>query len=246
MLIMGAVAPYLFTSTLPNSIAWASLLLTVICALGLAPGLRVYCVLPLFFLITTLAVNQRILQRLPLSESKQKLEITGVIGSLPVSRGDALRFLFLPDEPVAPIPSRIYVNWYKERSTGTASESHLPDIRAGERWRLQLVLRSPRGRVNFHGVDTERWHFVQGIGATAYVQRGENSRLAGPDWFDLNHWRERVLGRLNEKAGTSHAFRVLVALAIADRRGLSAHDRDILSVMLFECLWHWRLLTGVV
>ncbi len=63
----------------------------------------------------------------------------------------------------------------------------------------------------------------------AYVQQGENIRLSGPAWFNLQHWRESVLDKLTEQAGGKPAFRILAALAIADRRGLLTHDRKILS-----------------
>ena len=152
-----------------------------------------------------------------------------MIGSLPESKGDVIRFVFLPDIAVAPIPAKIRVYWYKDRGRGESENSNLPRLRAGERWRLQLELRAPRGRINFHGVDTERWYFTQGIGARAYVQKGENIRLAGPAWFNLQHWRELVLDKLTEKAGDAPAFRMLAALAIADRRGLFAGDRVILA-----------------
>lgn len=224
LLILGAVSPYLFVSTLPSEVAFALLLLLAPAALRL--GLRAFCLFPVFFLITTLAINARIAQRLPLSEIWPTHEISGVIGSLPETKGDVTRFVFLPDPANPPQPSKIRVYWYKDRAD---KDARLPRIRAGERWRLQLELRSPRGRVNFHGGDAERWYFTQGIGALGYVRAGENVRLAGPGLFDLQHWRESVLIRLTEAAGDAPAFRMLAALAIADRRGLLASDKGILS-----------------
>jgi competence protein ComEC len=229
LLIMGAVSPYLFASTLPSGIALVLLLLTILCGLRLSSHSRVYCVFPLFFLTTTLALNQRLSERLPLWESKSEFEVAGVIGSLPVNNAAGVRFLFLPDKPLKFIPSRIQVNWYKDRNAVGSSGSNVPRVRAGERWQLQLVLRSPRGRVNFRGRDVERWYFTEGIGALAYVGDGENKRLAAPAWFSLQHWRESVLEKLTEKAGEKTGFRVLVALAIADRRSLLARDREVLS-----------------
>ena len=226
---MGAVSPYLFASTLPSGIALVLLLLTVLCGIRVSSLSRVYCLFPLFFLTTTLALNQRLSERLPLWESKSEFEVTGVIGSLPVSSAAGVRFLFLPDRPLKPIPSKIQVNWYKDRNAVSSRDSNVPRVRAGERWRLQLVLRSPRGRVNFHGMDVERWYFTEGIGALAYVGDGENNRLAEPAWFSLQHWRESVFDKLTEKAGGKAGFRVLVALAIADRRILLERDREVLS-----------------
>lgn len=229
LLIMGAVSPYLFASALPSKVALVILLLTALCALKLKHGFKVFCLFPVFFLVTTLAINFRISQRLPLSESGAGYEISGVIGSLPETNADGVRFRFLPYETSGLIPAKIQVNWYKDRLREAGSESNLPQVHAGEHWRLQLVLRSPRGRVNFAGADAERWYFTQDIGALAYVQDGENVRLAGPAWFNLQHWRESVLDKLAEKAGGNPAFRILAALAIADRRGLLIHDREILS-----------------
>lgn len=226
---MGAVSPFLFTMTLPSPVALVLLLSTALCGFKLANGLKVFCLFPLFFLITTLAINHRISQRLPLSGNKSNHEVSGVIGSLPVTNAGGTRFLFLPDEHAGSIPAKIYVNWYEDRRRKEVKESSVPPVRAGERWRLQLVLRPPRGRVNFHGVDAERWYFTEGIGALAYVQQGENIRLSGPAWFNLQHWRESVLDKLTEQAGGKPAFRILSALAIADRRGLLAHDKKILS-----------------
>ena len=225
--ITGAISPFLFVATLPSNVALVFLLLTALVALR--PGFRLYCLFPVFFLTTTLSINERLSQRLPLSESRSSYEVSGVIASLPDSTDEGVRFLFKPDFAATPIPSKIRVYWYKDRRKTGSKDADLPQLRAGERWRLQMQLRSPRGRVNFHGVDTERWYFTQGIGALAYVQAGENIRLATPDWFDLQHWRELVLDKLTEKAGDVPAFRMLAALAIADRRGLKARDRGVLS-----------------
>jgi len=225
---MGAVSPFLFASTLSSTVALV-LLLIVACTALLLPALRVYCLFPVFFLTTTLAINDRLAHRLPPSESKSVYELTGIIGSLPESTDDFVRFIFLPDDVVTPIPPKIHVYWYKDRHSTEGNDSNVAQFHAGERWRLQLELRSPRGRVNFHGVDAERRYFAYGIGALAYVQDGQNTRLAGPSWFDLQHWRELVLDKLNDQAGDAPAFRMVAALAIADRRGLLTSDRRVLS-----------------
>lgn len=227
LLIMGAVSPFLFSTTLASGTALVFLLLLAL--LFLKPGVRVFCLLPAFFLLTTLAINERLSQRWQLSESKTMIEVSGVIGSLPETRGDVVRFIFLPESIEEPLPAKIRVYWYKDRHKPLDEKSNVPEVRAGERWRLQLELRSPRGRVNFHGVDAERWYFTDGIGALAYVQPGNNVRLSGPGLFDLQHLRQSVLDKLAEKAADVPSFRMLAALAIADRRALLGRDRTILS-----------------
>jgi competence protein ComEC len=228
LLILGAVSPFLFVSALPGHVALVLLLLTALTSL-LVPFSRTYCLFPTFFLITTLAIDDRLAERLPLSKNRTVSVISGVVASLPLSNEDLTSFIFLPDDPTGLIPSRIRVSWYEDRRGSEAVTSSVPHIRAGEHWRLKLELRSPRGRVNFHGVDAERWYFTDGIGALAYVQDGENIRLDDPDWFNLQHRRESLLDQLKEKAGDTPAFRILAALAIADRRGMHARDRQILS-----------------
>ena len=93
------------------------------------------------------------------------------------------------------------MQWYRERSRSNLKAPELPVVHAGEHWQLQLELRSPRGRVNFSGLDAERWHFADGIDALAYVQPVENVRLAAPDRFSLIHWRELVKQRFESIAG---------------------------------------------
>lgn len=229
LLIMGAVSPFLFSFTLPSGFAFVLLLLTMLCGFKLAPGLRVFCLFPFFFLLSTLTINHRISDRLPFTASKSSRDVVGVIGSLPISNDNGVRFLFLPSRQETTLPSKIYVSWYKKRHRVAGIGSEMPTLRAGERWRLQLVMRAPRGRVNFHGVDAERWYFSQGIGAIAYVQEGENYLVSESAWFNLQHWRELVLDKLTDTASDKPAFRILVALAIADRRGLTARDREVLS-----------------
>jgi competence protein ComEC len=121
------------------------------------------------------------------------------------------------------------VHWYRERNRSKSKTPDLPVVHAGEHWQLLLELRSPRGRVNFSGQDAERWHFADGVASLAYVQSGENIRLAGPDRFSLIHWRERVKDRLEKTAGHLPSFQVLLALAIADRGHMSPSDRKVLA-----------------
>ncbi len=106
LLIVGAVSPFLFVSMLPSAVAFVLLLLTATVALkpGIKPDLKLLCLAPVFFLTTTLFINNRIEQRLPLSENKSIHTLSGIIGSLPEANGDLTRFLFLPDDVAGIIP----------------------------------------------------------------------------------------------------------------------------------------------
>ena len=227
LLIAGAISPYLFTSALSNAQVLA---LMPLCALlAVKPAFRSWCLLPVFFLFTSLAINHRLAQRLPVTDNKVLHSVSGVIGSLPESRGGVVSFIFLPDAPTQDIPRKLKVIWYQRGYREDKKREGLPVLHAGERWQFQLELRPTRARLNFNGVDAERWTFAQGIAALGYVQTGENVRLAEPWLFDLNHLRELVLQKLEQKAGHLPAFSTLVALAIADRRAMSSNDREVLS-----------------
>jgi len=226
LLISGAVSPYLFTATLPSYLA--ALLLVFILPLAiLKPSVRIASLFPLFFLLTTLSVNHRLATRLPVTENESVHEVTGIIASLPQTGKDSLRFEFRPDIVSKSVPDRIRVHWYIRQKHGV--EIDAPQINAGEHWRLQLELKTTRRRINFHGGDAERWLFADGIAALGYVQPGNNVRLARPGILNLQHWRSSILNRLQQTAGDTPAFRMLAALAIADRRGLHASDRDVFS-----------------
>jgi len=227
LLIAGAVSPFLFSATLPVNVALALLLFSLPAAFS--PRFRIFALFPLAFLYTTMAIDARIAERWPLSDSKTIVTLPGIVGSLPNISDDVVRFTFFPDDPGNLYPKKIRVYWYRDRSIKDGAEAVLPQVRAGQRWRLQLDLRAARARVNFSGSDAERWYFTDGIGALGYVQHGSNVLLAPAERFDLQHWRQAVYDKLNEKAGIAPGFRMLTALAIADRRGLLESDRDILS-----------------
>lgn len=228
LLIAGALTPFLFVSVMQPPLVLTLMLLVMLLAL-LVPPARVYCLFPVFFLSTSLAIHERLEQRLPLSKNRMLLTVEGTVSSLPVSDSFRTRFMFEPDGVHARLPAKILVSWFAKRAGSHSAGQAVPEIHAGERWRLQLELRSPRSRVNFHGADTERWYFTDGIGALGYVKPGQNRRLGGPAWNNLNHLRERLLEEIEQTAGHKPSFRILAALAIADRRGLFDSDRKILS-----------------
>ena len=226
LLIAGAVSPFLFSATLPSHVALALLSLTSLTAFN--PRFRIYSLFPLAFVLTTFVINARIAERWPLADNKTTVLVTGVVGSLPHASDDVVRFTFIPAEAGDLYPKKIRVYWYRNRNAKVGEKTALPEIRAGQRWRLQLELRAARGRINFSGSDAERWYFTDGIGALAYVQDGPNVLLAPARRLDPQHWRQTVYDKLNEKAGHAPALRMLTALAIADRRDLLESDRDIL------------------
>jgi len=153
--------------------------------------------------------------------------VSGVVSSIPQDHGDYTRFQFepAPDSAKEDLPATILVHWYRER----------PEIRAGEHWELEMTLKPPWGRVNFQGADRERWLFANDLGALGTVRNGRPLREGhGNSWWG-NLWRiqavrEAVLDQIETRVRDERERGVIQALATADRSGMSAADRRLLTV----------------
>jgi competence protein ComEC len=238
LLIAGAALPFLFDTALPLPALLLLLLVVpafVVLLDKVIPGARQVAQLPMLavaiFVFTSLSINQRLNERLPANLDKSIHDLSGVITGLPETRTDQVRFLFLVDTDQAGegnhflADSLIRVSWHI-RST---PDGELPVLRAGEQWQLPLQLRTTRAPVNFVGADAERWAFSQGIAARAYVLSHGARRLHKPSVLSLDAWRETVLEKIQAKAGEAPALRLLIALAVADRRDLTSFDRQTLT-----------------
>lgn len=270
LLILGAVSPYLFDSTLPwraGLIVLLALTITYLTPLFF-PSIRLtpldkflnhsvvrrgsLCLLVFsgMFMFTTYSLQERLEQRLPVSLDKAEGSLTGVVRGLPEAGPDNLRFQFLVDsysantyagntytdktqvdnnsatqlqEALAGQLVRVYWHLRKAPSTG------LPILHPGERWQLPMQLRTNRAQVNFVGSDNERWSFANGVAARGFVLAAAERLPGATSWFDTDRWREAVLTKMKLVAGDAAAFRMLAALAIADRRELDASDRQVFA-----------------
>lgn len=108
----------------------------------------------------------------------------------------------------------VRVAWYYEASEPA------PLVRAGERWRLGLRLKAPRGLRNPGGTDAERHALADRLAASGYV-RGDAKRIR--PGRGLQAWRERTSDAI-EASVASGSSRFVRALALGDTRGLSDED----------------------
>ncbi|MDH4561024.1 DNA internalization-related competence protein ComEC/Rec2 [Pseudomonas sp. BN411] len=139
--------------------------------------------------------------------------LEGRVVGLP-SRADGVVRFELEDvhAPRAHMPQRLRLSWYDG-----------PPVLAGERWRLAVRLKRPRGLVNPATFDFEAWLLARRIGATGSVKTGELLLPAsGPI-----AWRDQLRQRLLQVDAWGRAGG-LSALVLGDGSGLQ--DRD------------WRLL----
>ncbi|MDG9923975.1 MULTISPECIES: DNA internalization-related competence protein ComEC/Rec2 [unclassified Pseudomonas] len=156
------------------------------------------------------ALDDRLLPEL----DGRTLWLEGRVSGLPKVGDGVVRFQL--EEATARahrLPARLRLSWYDG-----------PPVLAGERWRLAVKLKRPRGLVNPQGFDYEAWLLAQRIGATGTIKQGERLGTAsGPA-----AWRDELRQRLLsvEAHGRSGG---LAALVLGDDSGLSRADWKVLQ-----------------
>jgi competence protein ComEC len=162
---------------------------------------------------------------LPVDLEGVDTQVSGTLASLPQRRGRVTRFEFMPDRiqeaTEARLPRRLRLAWYGQH----------PPLHAGDRWRLHLRLKRPRGFRNPGGFDFEGWLFRRGIRATGYVRdHPANGRLGpapGPR-HALQRLRQRLETALARELADSSHRGLLTALALGERGAISADQWTVL------------------
>lgn len=162
------------------------------------------------------------------------IEVTGRIASLPQDNAQGERFDFVVEAATrageaVPLPPRLQLGWYSNVGSESASS---PGVRAGERWRFTVRLRSPHGNANPHGFDHERWLWEQGIQATGYVRNGPRDpaplRLGATLWHPVDGLRQQVAERIEARvADDPRSAGVLAALVVGDQSAIERADWDL-------------------
>ena len=208
------------------------------------------------------------------------IEVTGRIASLPQVGAQGERFDFLVESSRregdhVTLPPRLQLGWFGGPGASTEGRSWSlgagsPGLRAGDRWRFTVRLRSPHGNFNPHGFDRERWLWEKGIQATGTVRNGPRDpapqRLGATWWHPLDSLRQTVSGRIDERvASDPRSAGVIAALVVGDQSAIDRADWDLfrttgvahlmsisgLHVTLFAWLatalvgWGWRRLARV-
>lgn len=208
-------------------VLWLALPLITLPLLALrVPALRCVGGLALGLAWAGMQAHQGLAQRLPLALEGQDLLLTGSVAGLSEPRGHSTRFVFIPDQagtpdgaPIdAPLPRRIRLSAY----------DLTPAPAAGERWRLTVRLRPPRGTLNAGGFDYEGWLHQNRLDATGYV-RAEPAPKRLTEGQGLHALREAVATMIRDRVGTEGAASLLPALAVADRSGMTDAQWQVLS-----------------
>ena len=178
------------------------------------------------FLYALLRAQMLAPDTLPSEWEGQDLVVVGEVAGLPDARRERTRFEFdierIEESPEATtefeLPARVRLNWYRDA----------PRLRSGERWRLQVRLKRPRGFANPGGFDYEEWLFRRGLAATGYVRAGRNERILPGEW-SLSRLRNDLSERIDAALGPEAALRPLVkALALGMRGEMSSAQWTVL------------------
>ncbi|HVY08406.1 MAG TPA: DNA internalization-related competence protein ComEC/Rec2 [Burkholderiales bacterium] len=163
----------------------------------------------------------KLADELPEAWEGRDVEVSGVIAEMvqPTERG--VRFAFDVERtfvPNARVPSHISVMWYaNEKQT-------LPELRAGQRWRMTVRLHRPHGNSNPDGFDFEAWMLERGIRAVGYVRPEPAPAMTDPlvprPGYLIERLRESVRSRLLDALGERPYAGVIVALAVGDQQSI--------------------------
>ena len=169
----------------------------------------------------------RLADALPSAWEGEDITIVGVVDELPQRSDHGTRFAFAVERVEtagAIVPRRLSLAWYAPRQKGTTMDP-VPDLVAGERWRLVVRLKRPHSTVNPHGFDVEAWLLQNRLRATGYVRTGErNARLdafAGRARDYVQRARENVRARIVAALPDGRFAGVLVALTIGEQHAIS-------------------------
>ncbi|MEW8505158.1 MAG: DNA internalization-related competence protein ComEC/Rec2 [Candidatus Thiodiazotropha sp.] len=165
--------------------------------------------------------------RLPAELEGEDLVVEAVITSLPSVHDRLVRFQVdvdkLHDSQGNPLAvSRLQLSWYNPFRT----------IHVGDRWRLKVRLKRPRGAQNPTGTNIERWLFTQGIGARGYVRKWHHNKRLNqqPEWAWIDRLRQRIAARIEGEVDTQNSASLLNALAVGDKRGFGVDDWRVFSL----------------
>ncbi|GAB3750903.1 DNA internalization-related competence protein ComEC/Rec2 [Lysobacter olei] len=168
--------------------------------------------------------TQVLTEQLPAAWEKRVVTLTGTVDDLPEHEVRQTRFLFKVDRDVSqPEPlrgRRLRVSWSDADATQRGS------VQAGQRWRLRVRLKAPRGLRNPGGSDAEKHAFAWRITANAQVRHPKTAERLG-EAVGLQAWRERVSMRI-AAAIPGDTSRFVRALAIGDTRAISDDDWALL------------------
>lgn len=196
-------------------------------------------------------------QELPAAWEGRDITVIGTVDDLPSHTEQGARFRFVVEQVVMqgavkpPVPPRLALSWYGNQRYQTPVEDGegaapprlaVPDLRPGERWRLQVRLKRPHGNVNPDGFDYELWLLQDDVRATGYVVGAPaaakapltalNRRIDEFVWSPghvIDTARGWLRDRVHAALPDAPYAGVIAALVMGDQRGISPADWSIFN-----------------
>jgi len=170
--------------------------------------------------------QQRLADELPPAWEGRDIAVVGVVAGLPQVSGRGVRFEFDVEQvltPEARVPQHIVLSWWGSPPRD-GRPATFPSLEPGERWRLTVRLKRPRGTANPHGFDYEAWLLERNLRATGYVRARAGSNRMAEMVHRPGYWVERLrsLARARIRSALPDApyAGVIAALAIGDQRAI--------------------------
>ncbi|MDA1063922.1 MAG: DNA internalization-related competence protein ComEC/Rec2 [Proteobacteria bacterium] len=161
-----------------------------------------------------IAAHELISARLPAAFEGDSLVVEIVVADFPSTDRATVSFLAHPVDD-ARLPSRFRLSWFEPPVT----------LQHGDRWRLEVRLRRPRGTRNPGTFDYEGWLFRESIAATGYVVGGHRNHLLRPPLAGpIGQLRHRFVRRVSALVEDREQAAVLIALVVGTRHLLSAEQ----------------------
>lgn len=158
-----------------------------------------------------LAAESLVASRLPIAIEGDSMVVDLQVVDFPSAAGTTTSFLVRPIDD-ARLPGRIRLSWFEPPVS----------VRYGDRWRLEVRLRRPRGARNPGSFDYEGWLFREHIAATGYVVNSHRNGLLRPLPPNLvDQLRRRFVERVVALIDDPEPASVLVALVVGTRHLLS-------------------------
>ena len=192
------------------------------------------CLFLVGFLWCTFRAHLAVAEILPGDLNGVDLLAEGVVIGVPDGDGTRVRFEFTVDTLDFLPKGATQGAGRGGNPTGFRGKTRLswyggPKLRPGERWRLEVRLKAPRGFMNPGGFDYERWLFLRGTRATGYVRRGREARRISPGTqWNIDRWRQRIADHIDLAIPNRQMSGIVAALAVGVRDGISTRQWSVL------------------
>lgn len=227
LFFLFGILSVLLLSHLPSLTFILSALSTSILTLFVLPKTwRSWLSLPLIliagFCWAAFQADQILAWKLPENLMGQPVSVTGKIVDVPQIKDKETRFQFkiqkLQNNHLSSSPL-ILLSWYQSA----------PELHSGEKWKLNVRLKTPHGFANPGSFDYEAWLFEHRIRATGYVQSG--NLICSDNRFHfsfLDSLRENIANSITKDLKDYPLAGLITALSVGIRNAITPQQWNIL------------------